>query len=70
VRVVFQHAPRQVARDGLDNVIRLSGFEPAGDDGVSEVVEPPAKSGGVTQCAPGGVPLAARLARIERVVLA
>jgi hypothetical protein len=39
VRIVLQHPPREVTRNGFDHVIRLAGLEEPGDDGMAEVVE-------------------------------
>ena len=35
VRIMLQHAAREVARDGFDDVVRLAGFQQPGDYGVS-----------------------------------
>lgn len=40
VRIVLQHPSRQVARDGLDHVVRLAGLQEPGDDRVPQVMEP------------------------------
>src|SRR5581483_1241218 len=70
VRVVLQHAARQMARDGFDDVIWLTRLEQTRDDRVAQVMESQtSQSGSVAQSVPGGIPLAARLCWLECVVL-
>lgn len=52
-------------------MFRFAGLEQVRDNGVSQVMESKAgQAGGLPQRAPGAVPLASRLCRIEFVVLA
>ena len=68
---MLQHPPREVPGDRFDDVIRLAGLEQPRDDGVPQVVESQARQASrIAQRAPGRVPLARRLRRIELVMLA
>jgi len=62
VRIVLQHAARQVTADRLQHVIGDAEFRQFGDHRVPQVVEPEAgQTGGVPEHPPGRVPLQHRL---------
>ena len=58
VRVVLQHAAREVAADRFEHVIRDAHLGELSDHGVPQIVEPEARQArGITQRSPGRVPL-------------
>ena len=66
MRVVLQHAARQVAGDRFEHVIGHAHLGQLRDDRVPQIVEAQAVQAGlVTQRSPGCIPLQHRLGRVE-----